>query len=227
MAASYRRLLKGFTVALTLGLLAGAGTVGYLGLNAAKTIFDLLGENKQLHAALTNLTQEQKIGYAKVLSQTTKDGKTTTQVLFVATDPEDQTKRLLEKTYSIDGDVVFFDALIVKFSPKLVMDGKERALYLWRRVYGENTPPSQGLPIETPGECPARYASLLDKLDLPDRQMFWEEIWKLADDPTRLAKAGVQAIDGHAVYRKVRPGLIYVFNLDANGAFYSESVPAL
>jgi len=41
-------------------------------------------------------------------------------------------KRVLEKEYEIEGDIIHFDALIVKFDEQLVMDGKERTLYLWR-----------------------------------------------------------------------------------------------
>jgi hypothetical protein len=224
---SIRSWLKALTVAMTLGLLAGAGVAGYLGINAAKTIFELLGENRKLQAALSHLTENRQLGYVKVLEQTRSDGGLRSRLLLVVTDPADQTRRLLEREFTVEGDVVYVDALIVKFEPQLVMDGKARALHLLRRVYGENTPPSQGEAIETPGETPICYADLLDALDLPDREMFWEEIWKLSDDPQRLAAAGVQAVYGNAFYKRMRPGLIYIIQLDADGAFYPLTVPDL
>ena len=222
-----RRMIKGFSVVFAVGLLAGAGAVGYFGLQAGRSIFELLTENRQLQEAPGNLTQQRQIGYAKVLDQFEEDGVPCTRLLFVVTDPEDQTRRVLEQEFVVEGDVVFFDALVVKFHADLVKDGRERALYLWRRIYGEHTPPSEGQPIETPGEAPSRYAEVFGRLDPRDRNLFWQEIWKLADDPGRLALAGVQAIYGNAVYKELRPGLIYVFNLDASGTFYLESVPAL
>ena len=107
------------------------------------------------------------------------------------------------------------------------MDGKERALYLWRRVYGEKMTPEDGFPIESEGNEPARYASLFSKLPIKHRDLFWSEIWQLADNPERLAKAGVQAIYGDVKYLKVRPGLIYAFKIDATGALYPETYPIM
>jgi hypothetical protein len=205
----------------------GFGVGVFFALRAGRTIFDLFNQNRALREAIANLTEQRQIGYAKVLSQETRNGVLTTRLLFVVTDPQDQRGRLLEREYEIEGDIVFFDALIVKFGPKAVMDGKEKAMYLWRRVYGENTPPARGFAIEIPGKEPARYGELFKKLSLRDRRLFWDEIWKLSDDPSRLAAADVQAIYGSALYKKVQPGLIYVFNLDAGGTFYPQTVPAL
>jgi hypothetical protein len=222
-----KKLVKWIGIALTVGLLAGAGAMGYLGLNVARSIFDLLGENRRLHAALTRLTAQRQVGYAKVLDQTTRDGALTTRLLFVVTDPEDQTRRVLERQYEIEGDVVHFDALIVKFSPDLVMDGKARAMHLWHRVYGEKMTPEEAYAIETPGAPGSCYGDLLDELDPTDRAMFWEGIWDLANDPRKLASAGVDAVYGSGVYSRLRPGLIYIFNVDANGTFYPQTVPDL
>ncbi|MCX5636991.1 MAG: hypothetical protein NTX52_04765 [Planctomycetota bacterium] len=150
-----------------------------------------------------------------------------TKLLFVETDRHDPLKRILEKEYEIEGDVIHFDALIVKFDPRLVMDGKERAMYLWRRVYGEKMQPEQGFAIESQGSESARYADICGKLSIEDRSLFWTNIWALADDTEKLSKAGVRAIYGNVVYRRLRPGLIYIFKIDASGGLFYESVPAL
>ncbi len=211
-------------------VLAGIIVLGFLAYGvfySGKTIYDLLNENKTLKQSIANLTREDVTGYAKVLSQEQKDGKILTRILFVVTNQEDMTKRVLEKEFEIEGDVVFFDALIVRFGKQAVMDGKERSLFLWRRVYGENTPPGSGFPIDAKGAEPERYADLCRKLSVRDRGMFWTEIWKLSDDPERLREAGVQAVYGNAVYKKVKPGLIYRFKIDATGGFYPDTVPDL
>ncbi len=207
--------------------LAVVGVFAYAALYATKTIYDLLGENKSLKKAITNLTEETQIGYAKVLSQEEKNGALRTRLIFVETDRNDVSKHILQKEYEIEGDVVFFDALIVKFGNEVVMDGKERALYLWRRVYGEKMAPSEGFPIEEEGTEPARYADIFSKLSLGNRAMFWSEIWQLSNDPERLRKSGVSAIYGNVVYKKLRPGLIYAFKIDNRGSLYPETVPAL
>ncbi len=142
-------------ITVLLLLVVGLVAAGYFGrgyLLREMTIHQLLNENKQLKEAITNLTTEEQIGYAKVIKQETKDGKVWTTLRFVETARNDKLKKILEKDYTIEGDIVHFDALIVKFDNKMVMDGKERAMYLWRRIYGETMTPQNGLAIESPAQ---------------------------------------------------------------------------
>jgi len=194
---------------------------------STKTIDQLLTENKQLKQSISNLTQDNQIGYAKVISKEYKDGKLFTGLKFVETARDDKLKKILEKTYTIEGDVIFFDALIVKFSDKMVMNGKQKALYLWRRVYSEKTAPEQGFPIEEFGQEPARYADLLKALNLKDRELFWSNIWDLANQPDKLKAYGIEAIYGNAVYQQLRAGLIYIFKITPSGQVYREIVPEM
>jgi hypothetical protein len=200
-----------------------AGTLFY----GTKTVHDLLGENKKLKQSLATLTHEDQIGYAKVVRQETRDGKFYTVVRFVETARDDQLKKVLEKEYEIEGDTVHFDALIVTFSDQAVMDGKERSLYLWRRVYGENMSPAEGFAIEEEGVTPVRYTDLLRRLHLSEQKLFWSAIWDLANEPEALQRHGIKAVYGNAVYKKLRPGLIYVFKISAGGHVYPETVPDL
>jgi hypothetical protein len=195
--------------------------------SASKTIGELLTENKYLKESLTNLMQEDQIGYAKVTSKEYKDGKLYTGLKFVETARDDKLKKILEKKYIIEGDVIHFDALIVKFGDKMVMDGKNKALYLWRRVYSEKTAPENGFAIEQPGQQPERYADLLKKLNLKDRELFWSNIWDLANEPEKLKSYGIEAIYGNAVYHQLRAGLIYVFKITPTGQVHPEIVPEM
>jgi hypothetical protein len=223
-------MLKSITWLVRLLVLGGGAALGFLAWDryfTNRTIQQLVAENGQLRTAIQNLTEETQIGYAKVVSQEVRDGKFMTRLLFVETDRSDPAKRVLEKEFEIEGDVAHFDALIVKFSGQAVMDGRERAMYLWRRVYGETTKPEEAARIETPGAEPTRYADLCAKLSLQDRKLFWDEIWALSNDPARLQQLGITAIYGNVVYRKLRPGLIYVFKISNTGQLYPETVPAL
>jgi len=211
-------------------ILIGAAIVGLAYLargpyKAAVTIHELLAENKDLKQAISNLSSEDQIGYAKVIAQETRDSELLTTIRFVETARDDKLKRILEKEYTVAGDIVHFDALIVKFGNKMVMDGKTRALYLWRRVYGEQMTPQEGFAIEQPGAEPQRYKDLLELLPAEHRQMFWSHVWDLANDPEKLAKYDIDAIYGNAVYSKLRSGLIYVFKINSTGQVYPEIVP--
>jgi len=202
--------------------LAGFGGALFYG---SKTVHDLFENNKKLKLAIANLIHEDQIGYAKVVRQEKKDGRLSTTLKFVETHRENKLQKVLEREYTIEGDVVFFDALIVTFGDDAVKEGASRALYLWRRVYGEQMAPVNGFSIETGTRRPERYADLLDELDLPEQEMFWDTVWKLANDPDLLKKHGIKAVYGNAVYKKLRPGLIYVFKISRTGQVYPETVP--
>ena len=71
-------------------LIIGAGLAGmaYLGRDpykAVATIQELLAENKSLKRAISNLSDESQIGYAKVIAQETKEGELYTTLKFVET----------------------------------------------------------------------------------------------------------------------------------------------
>jgi hypothetical protein len=215
-------------VAFYIAALACLAAIAYVGRGwfyGAATIRELLTENKQLRQAITNLTLEDQIGYAKVISQEDREGKLFTNIKFVETAREDKLKKVLEKSYAIEGDIVHFDALVVKFGDKMVMDGKEKALYLWRRVYGENTAPENGLMIEEPGEEPQRYKDLLELLPENQRNLFWANIWELANNSDKLREYDIKAVYGNVVYSKLKKGLIYVFKISPTGQLYPETVP--
>lgn len=221
LAKKMRFVLYGF-VAILVVVAAFIGPGIYRG---AMTLHDLLTENKQLREAISNLTDEDQIGYAKVISRRNEDGRLLTTIRFVETARDDKTKVILQKEYTVEGDIVHFDAVIVKFDDKMVADGKSRALYLWRRVYGEKMAPGEGFLIEEPGTEPKRYSGLLQTLPIPHQQLFWSSIWELANDPEKLHEYGIRAIYGSAVYQPLKEGLIYVFKISPTGQFYPEAVP--
>lgn len=208
-------------------LIAVAAIVGPGVYRGAMTIHELLTENKQLREAISNLTHEDQIGFARVISQHTEDGRLFTTIRFVETSRDDKTRIVLEKEYTIEGDIIHFDALIVKFEDQMVADGKARALYLWRRVYGEQMAPGDGFPIEEPGVEPQRYSGLLRTLPIRHQRLFWSSIWDLANDPEKLQEHGIRAIYGSVVYQKLREGVIYVFKISPTGQLYPEVVPII
>jgi hypothetical protein len=216
-----KRFFRALITILILTVLAFFGGTVFYG---TKTVHDLLAGNEKLKQAISAITHEDQIGFAKVLRQEMRNGTLYTTIRFVETARDDMLQRVLEREYEIEGDVVHFDALIVTFTDQAVMDGKARSLYLWRRVYGENMSPSEGYDIETPGTHPERYAGLLRELKQSEQKMFWEAIWELANDPEALRDHGIKAVYGNAVYKRLRPGLIYVFKIGADGHVYPETV---
>jgi hypothetical protein len=223
--AILRRTFGLFGLVLVVGLFGGVAYLSRGPYKAMMTINELLEENKQLKQAISNLTHEEQIGYAKVIEQQTVDGKLFTKIRFVETARGDKLKRVLEKEYTIEGDVVHFDALIIKFGSKMVIDNESRSMYLWRRIYGEKMTPEQGYLIEQPGTEPVRYGDLLSGMSVKHKEMFWKNIWDLANDTGRLRKHDIEAIYGNVVYSRLQEGLIYIFKINSTGQITPEIVP--
>ncbi|EKD26975.1 MAG: hypothetical protein ACD_79C00949G0004 [uncultured bacterium] len=218
----------GCVVTIIIGLvLIAIIAISVSSIYVTKTISQLLTENKKLKESLVRLTQEDQIGFAKVVKQEKINNKIFTTLKFVETARDDKLKRILEKEYTIEGNIIHFDAIVVKFNSQLVSDGKERSLYLWRRIYGETMSPDKGFPIEDAGKEPSRYLGLLEKLRLKDQETFWSGIWDLANDPQTLSSLGVDAIFGNVVYTKLKPGLVYIFKISNTGQLIPETAPEM
>ena len=110
------------TIIMTVGLLFLGGGVYYF----SKTVNDIFNQNEELKIALATLTKEEQIGYAKVIRQDKHKDNIYTTIKFVETSRNNKLKTVLEKEYTLKGDVVYFDALIVTFPGDMVKDGKER-----------------------------------------------------------------------------------------------------
>ena len=81
--------------------------------------------------------------------------------------------------------------------------------------------------IESVGREPDRYADLLKLLPAGHREIFWEHIWDLADDPESLKQYDIEAVYGSVIYTRLRPGLIYVFQITPSGQVWPQVVPEL
>lgn len=227
-----RNRQHGFVKLLILVLLGVMGVWGYAVYRSAETFSQFLTENRELKAAIDRLTREDQIGYARVVDQSMVNGQLQTTLAFFQTDREDSNRRVYQGEFVIQGDVAHFDSLVVKFDNQMVLDGDRRSIYLWRRIYDEFTPPSQGQPIEQAGEVPARYRSLLPERQIWDQlllredytEQFWSSIWDLANDTEKLRDYGITAVYGNAVYTRLEPDKIYQFKINDAGQIFPQVV---
>ncbi len=206
--------------------LAAIVTAAILGVTfyfSSSSIHSLLTENHKLNKAIKNLTVEEQIGYATLQSQArAANGQLQSTIRFVQTAAGKPKEIVSEQLFTIQGDVIHFDALIVKFTDDYVKDGKGRSLYLWRRIYGESDSPASGEPIEIPGSAPERYHSITKTLRMKDSDLFWEAIWDLANNPDQLSQYGIKAVFGNAIYCRMLPRQITLFKISPTGQIYPE-----
>ena len=207
-------------------LLAAVAAVWYL---AEKLYFGPLREQQRLISNLKTiveeLTRDLRIAEVHVVNQEGEPLQTTFR--FVEVD-EQREPIGAPKLFTINGDVAYFDTLVIKFEDSFAPVEKlplseavlqsylaRKAIIFFRRVFSDKQNPEDGFPLDTPGNPPGPYRP--GAAMTPFERQLWKEFWDLANDPRLAASRGVRAAHGQAVYTKLQPGKYYVLEKRLSG----------
>ena len=193
---------------------------------------DLAAKQRQiakLETALRLLKVDHRIAQIDVLDQqgSAKAGNLVTTFSFVELDG--QGKPLEEpKIFRVNGDVVYVDALVVKFADEAVEAAdplRSTSLCLFRRVFSEVQKPNEGFALDRVGSQPAVYRTGEKPSEF--EQEIWSRFWELANNRAEAEKKGIRHIHGEAPFQKLAPGKRYKVSLRSSGglSFVPEDVP--
>jgi hypothetical protein len=188
----------------------------------------LTKENQRLSVALKLLKVDHRVAAIEVLDQQQQGERPTTRFQFVELG-KDGSPIGEKKEYTVEGDMVYLDALVIKYDDALVEAGdpmRSTSVCLFRRLFGEYQEPSQGFAIDAKGSRPSVY-SQGDAMSPFERDM-WANFWQYANDPAKAKAAGVRAIHGEAPFIRLQPGKRYQVELRASGglSIKPEDLPA-
>ena len=130
-------------------------------------------------------------------------------------------------TFTVLGDTVHIDALVIKFDGKFVEENdslRGHSIALFKSIYGDHEAPANAQPIDTPGHIPAVYRES-DRTVSRFEQSLWSDFWKLADDPAYRAKMGVRVAEGEGVWGPFHPNRLYTLTLETAGGLNLTSEP--
>jgi hypothetical protein len=173
-------------------------------------------------AMIDRLSRTRRIGHLEIPTQkiNAAGAVESSDVLFVELD--DAGHELGRQTFTVPGDTVYVDAWTVKFDSERVAEGhplRGKTLILLRRIYSEQTAPSQGAAIDTPGAIPTGYAA---SDGARYEQSLWRKFWEIASDPQLAKEMGVRVAQGEAVYQKVKMGQTFKLTVDSLGGMNME-----
>lgn len=172
---------------------------------------------KELKQIVERLSTEQRLAEVDVIDQSTDEiGRTWTKLRFVEFDRQD--RPLPEHIFELPGRVVFFDALVIKFTEDMTaladpLRGKSIALF--RRVYSENQAPIEGQLIDPIGEVPDVYRLTDQPSDF--ELGLWRDFWSYATDPVKARSEHVRVAQGEAVYAPLAAGEKWTLTLENDG----------
>lgn len=198
--------------------LAVLGGGGYLAWDKFHERQRLLKEIEARERVIDRLTRTTRVAQAMLTRRFEEDGRSMSEVLLVEEDQDGEPKNRTRVV--VEGDVVYFDALVLKFDSALVQGGdalKGRSVLLFRRIFGEHQKPSDGVAID---ETAVDGIPQVYRGDDPPSSVevaLWRDFWKYANDPKAAAAAGVRVAQGEAPYVKMEQGKLYELTLDHSG----------
>lgn len=198
-------------LALILGSFA-AGAAGGAGLVVHLYWDDYRREKEfnRLNQAIRRLEAERRIAEIRVLEQTPE--RTTFRFREIRPDGTP----IQERDFTIRGEVLYVDALVVKFERRFVRIGdglRGRSLYLFERLFGEYQRPADGFRLDQ--GVPAAYRTRPEPSEF-EREI-WRDFWKVALDPDYARARGVRVAQGEAVRTRLRPGKYYRLTIENAG----------
>jgi uncharacterized coiled-coil protein SlyX len=186
-------------------------------------------EIERLNVALRLLKVDHRVAQIDVLTQhgSAKAGDLVTTISFVELDDKGQP---LEKprVFTVKGDVVYVDALVVKFTDESVEVAdplRSTSSCLFRRIYGEAQQPNEGFVLDPVGSQPVRYRSG-EKISEFEKEI-WARFWDYSNNPAEAERKGIRAAHGEAPFQKVLRGKRYRVELRSSGglSFRPEDIP--
>lgn len=180
----------------------------------------LLGQEVRiLEASLLLLKVDHRLAHVEVLEQSPADtDPKLVRTLVRFTEVDAQGAPIAPSLEAeIEGKILYVETLVIKFGDEFVEGGdslRGSSVCLFRRLFGEDQSPTEGVAIDTAGTRPAIYGG--DTLPDPLYQELWSSFWDYANDPELARARGVRAIHGEAPFIELRPGRSYRIELRAS-----------
>lgn len=174
---------------------------------------------EKLETAMHLLKTDQRLAQLRVINiERDETGKAIkSQLEFVELTPQGE-QLSTPKQMELLGDLIYVDNWIIKFDDRYVEKGdieRGTSLCLFRRVFSEDTLPSEGITLDEVGMRPQAYSrgGAMSEFE----KKLWTDFWEFANDPKKAAEMGIRAANGEAVSIKVREGKTYSISLRASG----------
>ncbi len=142
--------------------------------------------------------------------------KIQTTIKFLEYGPD--TKPLEPRYFSFRGNLIQFQALVVRFQDALVKSGnrlKGKSAFIFLKAFVLDGPDTQVFDITKHDEIPRGYQ--IPGVTSDFERDLWKEFWSYALDPARRAAAGVKNAQIEAPGSLFLPGSIYTLRIEHDG----------
>lgn len=188
-----------------------AGEVARLNEEHAAEIAKKDEEISRITTAMRFLKLEHRLARIDVLEQKADEGdptrvRTTLRFVELGNDGKPVSEPIVG---TVMGREIYIDAPTIQFKDKFVEEGdllRGRSICRFRRVYGDQQAPQDGISLEHPNASPGDMSDF-------EREL-WGKFWDLANNPEHVSVKSAQG-GGPSIVPK--PGMRYFLDLRASG----------
>ena len=139
-------------------------------------------------------------------------------------------KPLSPRYFTFSGNIIHFQALVIRFKDKLVEGGdklKGKSAYIFLKAFVLNGTEAQIFPITNVYEIPRGY-KIEGALD-PYEASLWKEFWNYVLDPEKRKPEGIKNAQIEAPGSLFLPGTLYTLRIEHDGGIRidTEPIPAI
>lgn len=186
--------------------------------NLGKDVAAKQQQIERLQLAMRLLKVDHRIAQLWVLDQHQPPGSDRVKTKFRFVEMNGDKAIDKARDFTIDGDLLYIDALVVKFADEHVEKGdplRSTSVCLFQRLFGEFQQPSEGYALDSVGSRPKVYGEDGTMSDF--EQSIWNNFWQYANDPALAKAAGIRAMHGEAPSMRLQKGKLYEVELRASG----------
>lgn len=184
-------------------------------------------ESEVLRKIVTRLTAEERVADVwvddYVPGENGRSKKIRLKVLEYASDGRPLTPVYCD--FSLN-DVIHFEALVIRLNDDLIMQGKGKSVYLFRRAFALDDQGNtyESCDLNPPMKVPGGY-----RIGLSERKLstieneYWRSFWEFALDEKRRDDAGIKIAQIEAPATRFLPDNIYRLILERDGGMYIKA----
>lgn len=223
-------MVRGLVKIIVLAVLILGGSAGIVlyrdHFSAEHKINQLQEQKAQLQRIVQRLGAERRVADVLVTGQSQDKNVTVTELLWVEY-ARDGKSALAPRRFTIRGDEVHIDAMVIKFDNELVQQDdplRGQSIALFTRIYGQEESPASAQRIDQPGRIPQIYQDSDPRISSFEQEL-WDKFWQLTEDAALRQKMGVRVANGQGVFQHIRPDRLYTLTIETNGGVNIASRP--
>ncbi len=185
-----------------------------------------LQENKILRQVVSRLSADSRIAEVLVTKSAFNEetGKIETTIKFLEYNSKGEP--LTPKYFTFQGNIIQFQALVIRFEDKLVQAGdrlRGKSAYLFLRAFMLDEKNTQVFSITDLNQIPEGYK--IPGAEQEFEKKLWQEFWQYALDPRARKRSQIKNAQIEAPGSMFLPGTIYTLKIEHDGGIRIDTEP--